>query len=344
MSRRIPSMMAILAVSIVLVILFAFIELAYKSGGDWYEFSQVWDTLLGNGTWGSNIIIKDINAPRVTIGIFIGMGLAVAGCAMQAVFRNPLASPYILGLSSGASVGAAFSLLVSIPFIPLVVATPMFAFATCFATMFLVYSMARTGGSVKTESLILSGVAVSALLSALVSFMTFIAGDKLEGIVFWSMGNLGNVIGDNGWKEISIMAPIIVVCCLGLITQAKKLNAMMLGDIHAMDLGVDVRNTRLLVLILTTLIVAAAVSFVGVIGFVGLVIPHILRLTAGPDNRILMPLCMILGPVFILFCDLVAHVVAEDYGVLPIGVISALIGAPLFIFLLMRRKKEIGWN
>lgn len=322
----------------------AFVELAYVSGGEWYDFGTVWETLNGGGTWGSRIIINDINAPRVTIGIFIGMGLAVAGCAMQAVFRNPLASPYILGLSSGASVGAAFSMLFGIPFIPVIISTPLFAFMTCFATMFLVYAMARSGGSVKTESLILSGVAVSALLSALVSFMTFIAGDKLEGIVFWSMGNLGNVLGDKGWNEIFIMAPIVVVCCILLITQARKLNAMMIGDIHAMDLGVDVKRTRLTVLVLTTLIVAACVSFVGVIGFVGLVIPHILRMVVGPDNRTLMPMCMVLGPVFILFCDLVAHVVAREYGVMPIGVVSALIGAPLFIFLLMRRKKEIGWN
>lgn len=259
---------------------------------------------------------------------------------MQAVFRNPLASPYILGLSSGASVGAAMSMVLAIPLIPLAVCTPVLAFVTCSLTMVLVYSMARVGGTVRTESLILSGVAVSSLLSAIVSFLTFIAGDKLEGIVFWTMGNLGNT----DWSEIAFVAPIITVCSFILITQAKPLNALMLGDIHAMDLGVDVRRTRLLILILTTVVVASAVSFVGVIGFIGLVIPHILRIALGPDNRVIMPMSFVAGSSFILICDYLSHVVAAQYGTLPIGVMTALIGAPVFIYLLLRRKKEVGWN
>ena len=259
---------------------------------------------------------------------------------MQAVFRNPLASPYILGLSSGASVGAAVSMLFAIPLIPLAIVTPVLAFVTCFATMILVYSMSRVGGHVRTESLILSGVAVSSLLSAIVSFLTFIAGDKLEGIVFWSMGSLSNA----EWSEILFVAPIIVMCGLLLITQAKGLNAMMLGDLHAMDLGIDVKRTRLLVLILSTAIVASAVSFTGVIGFIGLVIPHVLRILLGPDNRVIMPLSMFAGASFILICDFLSHVIAPYYGTLPIGVVTALIGAPLFIYLLLRRKKEVGWN
>ena len=259
---------------------------------------------------------------------------------MQAVFRNPLASPYILGLSSGASVGAAASMVFTIPFIPVAIVTPVLAFVSCFATMILVYSMSRIGGVVKTESLILSGVAVSSLLSAVVSFLTFISGDRLEGIVFWTMGNLGNA----GWSEIAFIAPIIIACSVLLFTQAKGLNAMMLGDVHAMDLGVDVRKTRLFVLILSTAIVAAAVSFVGVIGFIGLVIPHILRILLGPDNRMIMPLSMFAGASFILICDYISRIAAPAYGTLPIGVVTALIGAPVFIYLLVRKKKEVGWN
>jgi len=316
------------------------LDLTWIDGDHRYTFSQVIDTLLGGGTWGSRIIILDTNAPRVVAGLFVGAGLAVTGCAMQAIFRNPLASPYILGLSSGASVGAAASLLFTIPFIPATIVTPTLAFVMCFATMMLVYSMARVGGTVRTESLILAGVAVSSLLSAVVSLLTFIAGDRMEGIVFWTMGNLGNA----SWDEIAFMIPIITVCSVFLITQSKALNAMMLGDIHAMDLGIDVRTTRLFILILSTIIVAAAVSFVGVIGFIGLVIPHILRILLGPDNRIIMPLSMIGGAAFITICDYLAHIVIPQYGTLPIGVITALIGAPIFIFLLIRRKKEVGWN
>ena len=324
---------------ITVTVLCVYLDLAWVDYRTQYSFSQVWDAVRGKGTWSQNVIV-DMNMQRVAIGLFVGAGLAVSGAAMQSVFRNPLASPYILGLSSGASVGAALSMLFTIPLIPPLIATPMLASITCFATMLLVYAMSRVGGQVKTESLILSGVAVSALLSALVSFLTFISGDKLEGIVFWSMGNLG----DANWNEIAISAPIITVCVLLLLTQSKSLNAMMLGDAHAMDLGIDVRRTRVFVLTLVTVVVAAAVSFVGVIGFIGLVIPHILRILLGPDNRIVMPMSIVGGGCFIVICDYLAHIVVPMLGTLPIGVATSLIGAPVFIYLLIRRKKEVGWN
>ena len=250
--KKIAIMIVIL---IVAAIICAFLDLSWVSANKSYTFKEVWDTLIGGGTWGSNIIIIDMNLPRVAIGIVVGAGLAISGAAMQAVFRNPLASPYILGLSSGASLGAAISMLFTIPFIPMMIVTPVLAFVTCFATMIIVYSMARVGGVVRTETLILSGVAISSLLSALVSFLTFISGDKLEGIVFWSMGNLGGA----DWNEIAFSAPVILLCSILLMMQAKSLNALMLGDVHAMDLGVNVKNCRLSVLILTTVIVASAV-------------------------------------------------------------------------------------
>ena len=339
MDRR-STVFVTLAVLLILAAVCIYLDLSWVSSDESYSFKEVWDAIFDQGTWGSNIIVREINAPRVVIGAFVGMGLAVAGTAMQAVFRNPLASPYILGLSSGASVGAALSMLFAIPFIPLMIVTPVMAFAMCFLTMLLVYSMARVGGTVRTETLILSGVAVSSLLSAVVSFLTFISGDKLEGIVFWTMGSLGNAT----WEEIVFVAPIILVCCILLITNAKSLNAMMLGDIHAMDLGIDVKSTRLTVLVISTAIVATAVAFVGVIGFVGLVIPHMLRIVLGPDNKVIMPMGMVAGASFLIICDYLSHVVAPQFGVLPIGVVTALIGAPVFIFLLLRRKREVGWN
>lgn len=332
--------MIVLALLIALAVICVFLDLSWISDRKCYSFAEVWQALTGNGTWASGTIVCEINAPRIAAGLFVGAGLAVTGAAMQAVFRNPLASPYILGLSSGASLGASIGMLFSIPFIPSIIATPVLSFITCFATMVLVYAMSRAGGGVRTETLILSGVAVSSLLSALVSFLTFIAGDKLEGIVFWTMGNLGNA----DWSEIALIAPIISVCSVLLITQAKPLNAMMIGDAHAMDLGVDVKRTRLFVLVLSTVVVAAAVSFVGVIGFIGLVIPHMLRILLGPDNRHIMPLCIVAGACFILICDYLSHIIAPTYGVLPIGVATSLIGAPVFIYLLIRRRREVGWN
>ncbi|MBR4202510.1 MAG: iron ABC transporter permease [Candidatus Methanomethylophilaceae archaeon] len=317
-----------------------FKDLSWVSANVSYSFQEVWDALIGNGSWASERIVRDQNAPRVVAGILVGAGLAITGSAMQAVFRNPLASPYILGLSSGASLGAAAGIIFTIPFIPSLIASPILAFVTCFITMALVYTMARAGRTVRTETLILSGVAVSSLMSALVSFMTFISGDKLEGIVFWTMGNLGNA----DWNEIAFMIPVIVLCSFLLMYQAKPLNAMMLGDAHALDLGVDVKKVRLFVLVLSTLVVAAAVSFVGVIGFIGLVIPHIIRILLGPDNRRIMPLSLIGGACFILICDYISHVIAPQFGTLPIGVTTALIGAPIFVYLLIRRRREVGWN
>lgn len=330
---------AVLVLSVIALIC-AYLNLTWITGMEHYSIEEMFDTLLGEGTWVSEAIMLRINAPRVVTGIFVGIGLAIAGCSMQAVFRNPLASPYILGLSSGASVGAAVSMLFTIPFIPAFVVTPVLASITCLLTMVTVYSMSRIGGTVRTESLILSGVAVSSLLSAIVSFLTYIAGDKMEGIVFWTMGSISSTT----WGEIAIIAPIILMCSILLFTQAKGLNAMMLGDIHASDLGIDVKKTRLFVLILSTIIVAAAVSFTGVIGFVGLVIPHVLRILLGPDNRVIMPLCMFAGASFILICDYLSRTLLSAYGILPIGVVTALIGAPVFIYLLISKKKEVGWN
>lgn len=303
------------------------------------SFGDVVDVITGNGTWANNILVKD-NAQRVAIGALVGSGLAACGCVMQAVFRNPMASPYILGLSSGASLGAAIGLIFAIPFIPMAVATPLLAFITCLATMFLVYGVAHVGGSTHTETLLLTGIAISSMMSAVVSFLTFIAGDKMEDIVFWSMGSLSRA----DWGEIAVVAPMVFIGIAVMSCYSKSLNAIMIGDSHAMDLGIEVGKTRLTLLIASTVVTAAAVSFVGAIGFVGLIIPHIFRIILGPDNRTLLPVSALGGAAFLILCDYLAHVVAPEYGVLPIGVLTALVGAPYFIYLLRRRKSEVGWS
>ena len=327
-------------VSLVLLFIFMLLDLSW-AGNSSLSLGEVWDALLGHGTWANNIIVNTQNLPRIVFGIGVGAGLAVTGGVMQAVFRNPLATPYILGLSSGASLGAALAIMFSIPFIPLSLTQPVLAFILCFGTMVLVYTISRSGGSnIKTETLVLAGVAVSSLISAIVSFLTYIApSEKMGSIVFWSMGSLGNA----GWDEIGLALPLIFVGIVLMVTQARNLNAMMLGDAHAMDLGVDVRKTRLFLLVVSSLVVAACVCFAGTIGFVGLVIPHIVRLVLGPDNRVILPVSIVGGAAFVIMCDYISHFVAQYYGVLPIGVVTALIGAPFFIYLLCRRKKEVGW-
>lgn len=299
---------------------------------------EVWGGLTGQNK-GLRTIVVDINATRVVMGIFVGGGLAVAGAVMQALFRNPMASPYILGLSSGASLGAAIAMLFTVSFLPILFTVPLFAFVICMGTMFLVYGLARIGNETHMETLLLSGIAIGALLQALVSLLTYMAGDKLADIVFWGIGSLSG----NYWGEIAIMIPLILIGTFVAVYFSKELNTMMMGDAHAMNLGVNVRKVRVTLLIFTSMLTAAAVCFVGTIGFVGLIIPHIMRIIIGPDNRYLIPLSFAFGGVFLVGCDYLAHLFSQSLGVLPIGIITSLIGAPYFIYLLRRRKMEVGW-
>ena len=333
--RSATATVATLVAAMALLVVFSLLDLSW-AGGSSLSLKEVWDAIWGHGTWAADIIVNGQNMPRIATGICVGAGLAVTGGVMQAVFRNPLATPYILGLSSGASLGAAVAILLSVTLLQ-----PLLAFIFCFGTMLLVYTISRSGGSVvRTETLVLAGVAVSSLISAMVSFLTYIApSEKMGSIVFWSLGSLSGT----GWEDIALMAPVIAAGVVLMVTQSRNLNAMMLGDAHAMDLGVDVKRTRLLLLAVSSLVVAACVCFVGTIGFVGLVIPHIIRLLLGPDNRIILPLSAAGGAAFVIMCDYIAHFVAPYYGVLPIGVVTSLIGAPFFIYLLCARKREVGW-
>lgn len=339
-AHTVSKTVAALAVLTVILVIFILLDLAW-AGTRTLSLVEVWAALTGNGTWGTDIIVNHQNLPRILAGIFVGAGLAVTGCVMQAVFRNPLATPYILGLSSGASVGAAMAILFSIPLIPAAIAQPALAFIMCLLTTFLVYAVSRAGGSmVRTETLVLAGVAISSLFSAIVSFLTYIApDDKMGNIVFWSLGNLGNA----GFEDLAVIIPIVTIGILLMLTQCRNLNAMMIGDAHAMDLGVDVRRVRIWLLVASSMVVAASVAFVGTIGFVGLVIPHILRMILGPDNRIIIPMSVVGGAMFLVVSDWAAHAVSSVYGVLPIGVVTALVGAPFFIYLLCSRRREIGW-
>ena len=338
-ARKVSKIGICVIVLIALLFIFILLDLSWASDR-MLSLSQVWDALMGRGTWGTDIIVNETNLPRITIGVFVGAGLAITGCVMQAVFRNPLADPYILGLSSGASLGSTVAILTSAAWIPLSIAQPVLAFVFCLLTMVVVYAISRTGGSVRTETLVLAGVAVSSLISAIVSFLTYVAPEeKIGSIVFWSLGNLGSV----EWSEMALVVPLIVIGCAVMLTQCRNMNAMMIGDAHALDLGVDVRRVRIMLLAVSALVVAACVAFVGTIGFIGLVIPHIFRIILGPDNRVIAPMSVLGGAAFIIMCDFISHFTAQLYGTLPIGVVSARIGAPFFIYLLCRRRRDVGW-
>lgn len=333
--------LSIAIVSIVLLVTFFLLDVSW-AGTRGLAITEVFRALIGDGDWGTDIIVNSQNLPRVAFGLFVGMGLAVTGAVMQAVFKNPLATPYILGLSSGASLGSAIAICFVSTSLTLI--QPLLAFGFCLLTMIIVYVISRTrGSSVRTETLVLAGVAVSALISAIVSLLTYIVpSEQMGSIVFWSMGDLGKVVS-SGWDDFLVAVPLILIGLALMFTQCRNLNALMLGDAHAMDLGVDVRRVRLFLIIISTLVVAACVAFVGTIGFIGLVIPHIMRLILGPDNRMVIPASAVGGAAFILMCDYLAHLAAPYYGVLPIGVVTAIIGAPFFIYLLCKRRKEVGW-
>ena len=296
------------------------------------------DVLMGKGSPLHSKVLWQMRLPRAVLGAIIGAGLAMAGVGMQALFKNPMASPYILGLSSGAAFGAALAIVLGLTILPGNLGIPSMAFIFCFLTLMLVYGIAKSHGRVPVETLLLAGIAVGAFFSALVNLLTYLAKDELASIVFWMMGDLSQF----GWGNIRIVLPLISIGGALIYYYARDLNAMMLGDNHALNLGIEVSTVRFRVLLASALITAAAVSFVGIIGFVGLVVPHMIRMVIGPDHRILIPASAIAGAVFLVSCDIASRLIL-DVTVLPIGITTALIGAPYFIYLLRRRRREIGW-
>lgn len=290
------------------------------------------------GSWPANYeaIVLDVRLPRLLCGVVVGSALACAGCTMQGMFRNPMASPYIVGVSSGAAFGASLAIVLGI--VPASLTIPLMAFLFATLTVFLVYNIARIRGRVPVETLLLSGIAVGAFFSALVSFLQYISGEKLAGIVFWLMGGLWA----SGWNEVIVALPLVVLGMGGMMFFSRDLNIMLIGEEHALDLGVETERVKRIVLILASLVTASAVAISGIIGFVGLIIPHIMRILVGPDHRILLPASCLAGAMFLVLTDMLARTVIQPTE-LPVGIITALFGAPFFLYLLRRRKRLTGW-
>jgi iron complex transport system permease protein len=282
------------------------------------------------------VIVNQIRLPRVLLGLLVGSALAVSGVAMQGLFRNPLASPYVLGIASGASTGAALAILLasgSVFFLPLG------AFVGATAAALIVYGLAR-GRDRRTSifTLILAGVAVGALFSAVTSFLIFLSsgGERLSDVLFWIMGGLGRA----NWSSIAILAPIIGVGIAAVFFFARDLNALSLGEEGAFHIGVNPDTLTRWLLGTTTLLTAAAVAIAGTIGFIGLVIPHVMRLLVGPDHRRLIPVSALAGGCFLVWSDMAARTVFAP-AELPVGVITAFLGAPFFLYLLRTRGARL---
>lgn len=280
----------------------------------------------------SRLIISQIRLPRVLLGLLVGCALAISGGTMQGLFRNPLASPYVLGIASGASTGASLVILLNLRGALLL---PLGAFIGGFLAAGIVYRLAQER-SKKTSvyTLILAGVAVGALFSAVTSFTIFLhsGSEKVTDVIFWTMGGLGRA----NWAYVYVLTPIVALGSVILIAFSRDLNALSLGEEEAFHLGIDPEMSKRIMLGVATLLTSSAVAFAGTIGFVGLIIPHIMRLIIGPDHRYLLPATAIAGAVFLVWADLAARTVASP-AEMPVGIITAFLGAPFFLYLLKRK-------
>lgn len=285
------------------------------------------------------VIIMNIRTPRIVVAILVGMGLSVSGAAMQGLFRNPMAEPYVLGMSSGAAAGASAAIVLGLGGLFGAYAVPAMAFISAIVTIFVVYSIAHTEGKVPTETLLLSGIAVGFFLQAAVSFLKLIAPmDALRDVVLWLMGSFAGVT----WDDAAIVAIPILAGILILFFLARELNAFQFGEETAMHIGIEVELMKRILLTATALITAISVSTAGIIGFTGLVVPHVARMLVGADQRIQLPVAAICGGIFLVLADTLARSIAQPAEI-PIGIITAVVGAPYFVYLLRRRKHAMGW-
>lgn len=281
-------------------------------------------------------IVHQVRLPRIITGMLVGGALAVAGAVMQGIFRNPLADPGILGVSAGGSFGAVLAFITGLALTGLWI-VPIFAFAGALIASVIVYLLSLERGRTNIMSLLLAGIAMNAFLSALISLMVLMAEDYTEtlSILQWLIGGLAG----RGWRHVYIIILPILISTLLIYRYSRDLNLLLLGEETAQGLGTNVPRTRFILLALTSLIAGVAVSMVGPIGFVGLVVPHVLRLVIGPDYRVLLPASVLGGAIFLTLADTVARMFIANQEI-PVGVITGVIGGPFFLYLLWRYRRS----
>jgi len=299
------------------------------------SFGEVIGALTGGSDEVARTVVRDFRLPRALVGLAVGAALGASGVVMQAFFRNPLASPGLLGVSSGGALGAVAVLALG-PMLGFAAATmwalPLASVVGAFAATGMVLMLAQRGAG--TERLLLSGVALNALLGAGTSFLLTTTAGHFEvnaQILFWLMGGLES----RSWEHVWMGVPAILVACLLLLPLGRAMDLLSLGEQSAQSLGVDVRRLRRQLIVLSTILTALATAVAGIVGFVGLVVPHVLRLAFGPDHRRLLPYSMLGGAIFLLACDLITRTFPLG---LRLGVVTALIGGPFFLWLLRRPR------
>lgn len=287
---------------------------------------------------GHEIIIFNLRLPRILMALFAGAGLAVAGTVFQGVFSNPMAEPYLLGVSSGAAFGATIAAIIEINIRVLSFGTvSLFAFAGALGVVFLVYRLAMQKNQLPVSVLLLSGLAVNYFLSSLITLMMTFNHDKLESVYFWTLGSFKNA----SWEKVLIVGVVVVAGIVYVYRYNRELDLIMLGDEQAKSLGVEVDSLKKRLLLVSSLLAAVIVAASGIIGFVGLIIPHGVRLITGPAHGRLMPMAWIGGGVFLIICDTLARSVLETKE-LSVGIITSLCGVPFFLWLLYKNRKAVG--
>jgi iron complex transport system permease protein len=289
-------------------------------------------------------ILLAIRLPRVCLAVLVGAGLAISGAAIQGLFRNPLADPGLIGISSGASLAAVMMIVLEVKFFQTltgvlgIYALSVVAFAGACVTAFLVYRIARMAGKDVITTMLLTGIAINALSGALTGIMTYLATDEqLRNITFWSLGSLGGA----SWASVLGILPFTIVALVGIPRLAKSLNLLALGESQASMLGVNLKSIKRQVIIFSTMAVGTSVAVAGIIGFVGLVIPHLIRMGAGSDHRRVLTGSALGGAIVLTLADSLARTIVAP-AELPIGILTALIGTPVFLWILFRERRRAG--
>lgn len=331
-----------LSIGIFLLLSILAVSLYSLSHGAYFlSVREVVDALLGGGTDSARLVVWNIRMPRIVAGILVGASLAIAGAVMQGFLRNPLATPFTMGVSHGAMFGASLAILLGAGYaessgrisLDNPYAVVIFAFIGAISATAVILALARLKG-LSPEAIILAGVAMSSLFVALTTLVQYFADElQLAAMVYWSFGDLGRAT----WRENAIMLIVFVPIFAYFVVKRWDLNASVMGDDVAKSVGVDVERVRLISTFLAALITAVSVAFVGVIGFVGLIAPHAIRLVAGGDYRFLIPLSALAGALLLVAADTIARLVLSPM-ILPVGIVTSFLGAPAFIYLLIRME------
>ena len=344
-----------ISVALIMLILAVFLVLAFlwalSIGTVKLSFIQIYEGIVNQFTSGIAIetagqgplhdIIWLLRLPRLVLAALVGMGLSVCGVIMQAVVKNPLADPYILGISSGASLGATAAILLGIGVALGENFVGIAAFIGAFAMSLGVLFISNLGGRSNSVKLLLAGMALSAVCGAFSSFIVYFANNKegMQTIAYWMMGSFAGA----KWETLAVIGPIVLLAVLFLWTQSRMLNLMLLGDESALTLGTDLHIYRQIYLLVSSLIVGFIVYAAGMVGFVGLVVPHVIRMLVGTDHKKLIPVSALTGAVFLVIADGLCRVIIPRTE-LPIGILISLIGAPCFVYLMIKKTYGFGGN